>query len=189
MEQISPLSGLSRNCQSESHRKSFYKIRKLKNKGAIVVLVWNFFIASASNYLIKHIVPQGWELNAVAWGLTLPFAGWLADVRFGQYKVIRSSIWIMWTVSLLITANSVIENLIPGHHNAFKLISQILAFVLAIGFGGYQANSIQFGLDQLQDASTTEITAFIYWYIWTYFSNGVIIDFSHKCIKPEYTIY
>ena len=188
MEQISPLSELPTKRHSESHRKSIYKIRKLKNKGAIVVLVWNFFIASASNYLIKYTVPQWWELNAVALGLTLPFAGWLADIRFGRYRVIRWSMWIMWTASLLITVNSVVEKLIPGHHNTFKLISQILGFALGIGFGGYQANSVQFGLDQLQDASTTEITAFIYWYVWTYFSNGVIADFSYKCIKPEYYI-
>ena len=45
---------------------------------------------------------------------------------------------------------------------------------------------IQFGLDQLQDASTTEITTFITWYVWTYFSNGVFFDFTHICIKPKY---
>ena len=167
MEQISPLSGLPRKHQSESYRKSIYKIRKPKNKGAIVALVWNFLIASVSNYILASIVPKGWELTTLALGLNLPFAGWLADICFGWYKVIRWSMWIMCTASLLITANSVVEKLTSGHHNTFKLISQILAFVLAIGFGGYQANSIQFGLDQLQDTSTTEITVFITWYALT----------------------
>ncbi len=166
-----------------------YQMRKLKNKGAIIVLIWNFFTVSVSNYLLAFLVPQLLQETTVALGLTVPFAGWLADIRFGRYKVIRWSTWIMWSASLLITANSVIEQFIPGHHNTFKLITQILAFVLAIGFGGYQANVIQFGLDQLQDASTTEITAFITWYVWTYFCYGALFNFTHICIKEEYYIF
>ena len=189
MEQISPLSRPSTKRSSESNCKSLHKIRILKNKGAIVVLVWNFFIASVFNYLIVSLVPHTWEVSTLAWGLTLPFAGWLADICFGRYKVIRWSMWIMWIVSMLATLISVVEQFVPGHQNTFKRVSQILAFILAIGFGGYQANSVQFGLDQLQDASTTEITAFIIWYVWTYFSNHLIIQFSYNCTKPEYYMF
>ena len=28
------------------------------------------------------------------------FAGWLADVYFGRYKVIKVSIWVMWLESV-----------------------------------------------------------------------------------------
>ena len=41
-----------------------------------------------------------------------------------------------------------------------------LAITSAIGFGGFQANSIQFGIDQLCDASTIKIAAYISWYIY-----------------------
>ena len=84
----------------------------------------------------------------------------------------------MWIASMLTTINIVIEQYLPGHHDTFTLITQILIFVLAFGFGGYQANIVQFGLDQLQDASTTEITAFITWYVWTYSFNGALL----KCM-------
>ena len=169
--------------------KSTYRMRKLKNRGAIVVLVWNFFIASVFDYLLAFVVPNSLAITIIALGLTLPFAGWLADIRFGRYKVICWSIWIMWTAFMLATLNSVIEQFVPGHHNIFKLISETLTFILAIGFGGYQANIIQFGLDQLQDASTTEITAFITWYVWTFFCNGALLDFTHVCLTPEYYIF
>ena len=125
-----------------------------------------------SEYLIAYVkIPGGASVGTVALGFTLPFAGWLADIRFGRYKVIRWSMWIMWIASILATTNSVMEQIIPGHHNTFMVISYIISFVLAFGFGGYQANIIQFGLDQLQDASTTEITAFIRWYVWTFVSS------------------
>ena len=87
---------------------------------------------------------------------------------------------------MLTTINSVVEQFVPGHHDTFTLISQILIFVLAFGFGGYQANIIQFGLDQLQDASTTEITAFIIWYVWTYFCTRALFEFTYICVKPKY---
>ena len=124
-----------------------------------MVLVWNFFIASVLHYLMAFIVPHVLSIITVVWSLTLPFAGWIVDIRFGRYKVIYWSMWIMWTASMLATVNFIVEQFIPGHHGTYALISQAIAFMLAIGFGGFQANIIQFGLDQLQDASTTEITS------------------------------
>ena len=118
----------------------------------------------------------------------MPYAGWLADVHFGRYKVIRWSMWIMWTASMLATLNSVVAHLVEGYSKANKYVTIAAGFVTAIGFGGYQANVIQFGLDQLQDASTTEITAFIRWYYWTYFSSCVVSEFTHTCLKEEYQL-
>ena len=79
----------------------------------------------------------------------------------------------MWIASILATINSVVAEFVSGHQGVHRDVSLMIMVILAIGFGEYQANVIQFGLDQLQDASTTEITAFITWYVWTYFSNGV----------------
>ena len=187
MEQISLLGRLSTKRQNESCNLT-YRIRKLKNKGAIIVLVWNFFVVSVCNYLNALVVPLGLEIATVAWGLTLPFAGWLADIRFGRYKVIRWSMWIMWIASMLATINSAVAQVVTGYHRVYNGISMTMIFIIAIGFGGYQANAVQFGLDQLQDASTTEITAFISWYVWTYASNRVLIDISYTCVKPEYYV-
>ena len=43
------------------------------------------------------------------------------------------------------------------------------------GLCGFQANIIQFGIDQLPDASSTEITSFILWLAWTMSVSGVIV--------------
>ncbi len=176
--------------QSMVHCKLAYRIRKLKNKGAIVVLIWNFFIASVLNYLTTSVAPYGLQITVIALGLTLPFAGWLADIRFGRYKVIRWSMWIMWAVSILNTINSIVVQYIPGYQEIiYKGTSATIVFILAISFGVYQANVIQFGLDQLQDASTTEITAFINWYVWTNFCNVALFDFTHICVTPKYYLF
>ena len=128
-----------------------------------------FLCSSVFNYFMAFVVPYGLETTAAALGLTLPFAGWLADIHFGRYKVICWSMWIMWTASILNTINSVIAQFLTENHRIYTCISLTMTSIMAIGFGGYQANIIiQFRLDQLQDSSTTEITAFITWYVWTY---------------------
>ena len=161
-----------------------YQIRKLKNKGAIIILVWNFFMVSASEYLIAYVqIPGGASIGTVALGFTLPFAGWLADIRFGRYKVIHWSMWIMWIASMLATVISVVSLLVDNENKIFQKISVVMFVIVAIGFGGYQANIIQFGLDQLQDASSTEITAFIHWYVWTYVSSRAVFKLViHACM-------
>ena len=170
-----------------SYSNPTYRMRKLTNKGAIFVIIWNFLLASVPYYLMEY-VPRGLKVGLVAWGFTMPFAGWLADVHFGRYKVIRWSMWIMWTASMLATLSSVVAHLVESYSKANKYVTIAAGFVMAIGFGGYQANVIQFGLDQLQDASTTEITAFIQWYYWTYFSSRVVSELTHTCLKEEYQL-
>ena len=75
MELTSLLSELSTKKQCIICCKPTYQMRKLKNKGAIVVLVWNFFVVSVFNYFMAFVVPYSLETTAVALGLTLPFAG------------------------------------------------------------------------------------------------------------------
>ena len=95
------------NSHKEAHHElsrcnSSCQIRKLKNKGAIIILVWNFFMVSASEYLIAYVqIPGGASIGTVALGFTLSFARWLADIRFGRYKVMHWSMWIMWIASML----------------------------------------------------------------------------------------
>jgi peptide/histidine transporter 3/4 len=173
--------------------KPSYRIRKLKNKGALLILVWNCLVMSAYQYLTTYPVmfhPTTNNPYSIIWGLTLPIAGWLADVYLKRYKVIRWSILIMWIASVLVVASSVLSQL-PAvehyyHSSTKKGITMMLLIVMSLGFGGYQANVVLFGIDQLQDASTDEITSFIMWYVFTYFSSGMIIKFVYICLGEAY---
>ena len=174
--------------------KSFYRIRKLKNKGALLILVWNCLVMSTFQYLTTYPI-IAFHLTAknaysIIWGLTLPIAGWLADVYFKRYKVIRWSILIMWIASVLVVASSVFSQLPVVEYyydnSAKKYITILLLIVMSLSFGGYQANVVLFGIDQLQDASTDEITSFISWCVSTYFSSGLVIKFIYMCLGEAY---
>ena len=105
-------------------------------------------------------------------GLTLPIGGWLADIHLGQYKVIPFSLWIMWFSSIMITVGLVILQLLNLQHELYyHRLLLILPFPLGINHRLFQANTVQFGLDQLYDAYSSEIMASIVWYSWTLLSS------------------
>ena len=165
--------------------KPTYRPRKLKNKGAIVVLIHNYLAFILYNYYWRQASVDSQKPYYITWGLTIPLLGWLADVRIGHHNLIRWSIWIMWIGFMLATVSSVVNNFVNAD---IVIVTKVLFIVAAAGFGSHQANVIQYGLDQLQDASTDEITAFISWYVWTSISAGVFIDYVLICIYEEYRI-
>lgn len=112
--------------------------------------------------------------------LFYPLAGWLADAKLGRYKVMRVSIWIMWVGSVILTVVLITQftfSLNQAHSydstgavDASKrlLAVIVIAYILnAIGVAGFHANVIPFGIDQMEDGSGDEYSAFIHWYYWT----------------------
>ena len=100
--------------------KPTYKLRKLKNKGAILVIVCNFLVTGVYYYIsIKSLTPEQHncalclKLIEVPLGLVLPFAGWLADIYYRRYRVLVFSIVIMWISTLLLTIILVVERFVP----------------------------------------------------------------------------
>ena len=166
-----------------------YQPRKLKNKGAILVLVWSFLVMTVFFYVKAKSYEDYSNCSKCNWlipipgGLVMLFAGWLADVYFERYKVLRWSIIIMWISSLLLTTTFVIEKIVT-FTNYYQLV---FVASLGIGYSMFQANIIQFGIDQLTDASTDEIVSFINWYAWSYISSATIINFAYQCTSPQYS--
>ena len=166
-----------------THCKSFYRIRRLKDKGALLILVWCFLITGTFNFSMDQIRGLVFDIQLIVGGLTLPIAGWLADIYFGRYRVIHWSMWAMWTSIILTTASSTVAQLVPDSYNHINgYVSGVFLIAVAIGFGGFQANIIQFGIDQLCDASSIEITSFISWYIWCAYSSQVPVNIVLKIL-------
>ena len=136
------------------------------------------------NENVDHKRPKGSEL--IGMGSLLLIGGWLADAYFGRYKVICSGLWIMWIGSLVSAFSLVLAklNTIYGHKGD-RWVSFFSKLVMGSGFGLFQANIIQFGIDQLSEASSTEITSFITCYTLTLFISAFTMYFSAQC-APDY---
>ena len=135
------------------------RLRRIKNRGAVLILIWSYCVSSLYFYIsynasrvYSYVV---FAMIQITVGLTIPLAGWLADIRFGRYKVTRFSMWTMWISSLLLIASLVILQYLDLY-NLSKVL-HIFLIPLAVGYGSFQANVIEVGVDQLCDASLNEI--------------------------------
>ena len=191
LEHVSLLnSGPTTKEQLKVYCKPTYRMRRLKNKGAIMVLIWNYLITSVLHFSTKKYADHGilFNVQLVTGGLTLPIAGWLADVYFGRYKVIRWSMWIMWITTVLAIASSIAAHFVHSYNKVNSYTIEALMIIMIVGLGGFQANAILFGIDQLHDASTNEITSFISWFVWSYYGSKVVIDVVLECTQKEYRL-
>ena len=194
LHNVTSLEVLTRQEQLKLCCKPTYRMRRLRNRGAILLLVWNYLITTQYFVRQKRSIAKGsytlpFTLWLVAGGITLSISGWIADVYFGRYKVIRFSMWIMWIAYMLMTASTVVTELNWFEEYSNKVnsyINEIFMIVVAIGLGAFQANIIQFGIDQLHDAPSDEISAFIIWYMWTVYASGIVAHFVYYI--PKYIV-
>ena len=181
MDPVQSLTRLKHVSKSEpTCCKSSCRIRRLKNRGALLILLQSFLVSGAFSFHGKQNHRLVFYIQLVAGGLTLPIAGWLADICFGRYKVINWSMWTIWTTFMLVTASTVIAQFVDTYNYINSYVNGVLMVIGAIGLGGFQANIIHFGIDQLNDASTSEITSFISWYIWCAYSSYLAVDLTIK---------
>jgi hypothetical protein len=158
--------------------------RYIKSRGAILVLIVTSMINVSYNAAlggilmvffkeILHIREAG---VMVCLGLFIirslpqfgyPLAGWIADVHYGRYKVILVSLWLMLFGHVAILVAFLVEHFYHApalHYTIYWGAFPVAFLTINVGLAAFQANVIPFGLDQMPDGSTEEVSAFIHWY-------------------------
>ena len=111
--------------------------------------------------------------------LSYPLLGYIADVCLTRYRTLKCSFILLivgCTIGLLfsITYTTVVltELFLETNHeedNNIEFVGIAITVILVTtGVGLFEANAIQFGLDQLLEAPTPKLIAFIHWYYWTH---------------------
>ncbi len=128
-----------------------------------------------------------------------PLSGYLADNVLGRYKIITTSLK-MYTIACIVTLIPVIVSVVllaisdgvfgcdlslrgAGEQNigcnigyiGLIVVSVLFYIAINISFIGFNANVIQFGMDQLHDSPSEHQSLFIYWYVWIYYIVQLII--------------
>ena len=122
--------------------------------------------------LLLYAVVALYIILAIAM-MCYPLGGLLADVYFGRYKVIRASL-IMMALSMLLAffeLTATIQFDVSEKSHIWKKVLYVIGgasafFVLALGLAGFTSNIVQFGLDQLLDAPSNKLGAFVHMYVW-----------------------
>jgi peptide/histidine transporter 3/4 len=102
--------------------------------------------------------------------LFYPFGGLLADLRFGRYRMVCCSMISIWAGYIVLSFISILylaKHATAHHfHPVVGLLVVIIGLLLITGFTGFQANAVQFGLDQLLDVPSKDLSVFLHWYVW-----------------------
>ena len=110
--------------------------------------------------------------------LSYPLLGYIADVCLTRYRTLKCSITFLIVGCIILLVFSIIimtvAMIFPTKTSLYKdvgtitIVGVLIAGVLInTGVGLFEANAIQFGLDQLLEAPTPKLIAFIHWYYWT----------------------
>ena len=160
----------------------------MANKGALTVIVCCFLIHALAaldmpSYFVNSQYPFS-KIIAINIGfrvslLLFPVFGLLADMYFTRYRMIQVSFvsLIVFLISGLIIGNLFDGNVFPwilkeqlSARTLLTVGSIMSAFIILLStasVGLFEANAIQFGMDQLLEASSRQLSKFIHWYFWS----------------------
>ena len=167
-------------------------------KGLIIMLVWSFIAWVLFSYMYFYITDFHRLLGKdyfryIIYGSvgliipSFPVMGWSADIHWGRYQILRRSLQIMWLASIAFCLLYVIPDSLPHAMTAKYAFDIVILVILLFSLTGIQANILQFGVDQLPDASSADITAFINWYVWVGGVGYIVATFSSNCVCSKYT--
>ena len=129
--------------------------------------------------------------------LIYPLLGHLADVYLTRYRALKCGLMMVLGGCFYLTLYSIANTIaVDVFHssvivNGYLHVSLVLlpAFILLItGQGLFEANAIQFGLDQLLEAPTPKLIAFIHWYYWAQSVAQLIICYFGASIGAALTV-
>ena len=169
----------------------------VKSKAAVLILVWTSLIflslttildpnlyLSLGSLVFEHksivlsiqvIPPIVYSLFAFLY-LFYPLAGCLADIKCGRYKTVVCSLWFIFSSGLLLFLCIIVLicSTFVGTHTAklvliaiFGLFALVGLIVLCSSYITFDANVIQFGMDQLHDSPTEDSVLFIHWFFFS----------------------
>ena len=174
------------------------------SKTAFLILVWTAFVGAVFQQLsvfaattVDYREKSKSEYDAMCYAILAlvmvfyPLSGFIADIYCGRFRYVMFSL-LMLILSLLLAVIGLILVFLTGKDihvlhalepDFFKNVIGIPVFILElvslplliIGLSGYQANFIQLGLDQLQDARSEHLALFVHWANWAYTVLGTVV--------------
>ena len=124
---------------------------------------------SSGNNGVVHVLASSRNILPNSTAVLYIIVGILADIRFGRYKVVAYSIFISFALLLASSAASLISTLSEAGIVQDWLLGLAKGAYIAhfIALMSFEGTILQFGLDQLSEASSDELSSFIHWYVWT----------------------
>ena len=176
------------------HVQHYYHLRIFKSRHAFAALSWCFLISIALDYtsysadLFSKWATSGNDAYSDLFysgilALTLvscPVFGYLADVHFGRYKMLTvfsitlTAGMLIGEVYLILSLSGVIKG--DNSDLAVPLISLSTFVITSISSTVAKPSLLVFGIDQLKDACSDELSSFVLWWTWVEMLTKAIND-------------
>ena len=180
---------LTTSAVKEQETERDHKLRKcssrsIGSRSILLILTWQFLIQCSLGFTLKHfnfsyqpekegslslvdnsvlVVQKKYILGFAIFSFVLiPIISLLAEVVIGRYRLVSYSLKAMWLVSIAYSVVSISCKLITLQF--FLVVTQ---YVL---LGAFIASAVPLGIDQITGGSAANISAFIQWLTWAFFS-------------------
>ena len=173
--------------------------------GAAHLLALNIF--GVLGYGVRSLMdtPAENSINVIIFAITIvyaalallllvyPLSGYLADVHCGRYRAVVISFVLLWLALLLFTCAIIVAvasrpwtmNRKTTWYITLGSLALLIAVTIFISLACYQANVIQFGLNQLLEAPSGKLGLFIHWFMWAY-TLGTFVTLAISVFIPCY---
>ena len=178
-----------------------WPFRTFGSRKVLLILFWSFVVNfsqfvdqntdSLSYYGKETASPRLVLFNSttemVAFAISCPIANLLAEVVVGRYNFISFILKAMWFIHVIGLGISVCEYCLhTGGVTSYMIGYCLIDIPTASLTGAFIAVTIPLGLDQIAGASTTNIAAYVVWYLWTIF---VAIVLQTSLCKSSTTVH
>ena len=153
----------------------------MKLRGSLLVIVCCLVVEFCDINQKEYFIHVSADLMYKIWSLIIlgllfllyPLVGHLTDVYLTRYRSLKWSFGFLILaiglgaiyVGFLIAVSIIKKIYVFQSRLAYMYVVTIILFlVYIVGLGLFQANAIQFGLDQLLEAPTSKLISFIHWY-------------------------
>ena len=168
-----------------------YRLRWFSSKGAFLVLLWTLLVFTSTISLFEMVasaahfpkhdpsLPENWlvAIPILVAFVSAPLSGWLADAKFGNYKVFRAGAVLLFISTVINCLLLILEALVMESNHVLKWLHLCLTGTLFVAGGcACFVTALPLGLDQMPDASSSNITSYIAWFVCSLFVGGFVSD-------------
>ncbi len=162
------------------------RVRKISSKAAVLVLIWNSLgncvFGSMDNFidlfdLKEETFPNVFPFTVLV--IVAVFSGWIADTYLGHYRTAKIGFVLLFVASVLQSVLVIVKYSSTEEYSLGLRVGLVVPTV-SLGYGSAAILLVtlpQIGLDQLPDSSSTNITSFIAWFVFSVFAGFWIGDF------------
>ena len=103
-----------------------------------------------------------------------PLCGFMTDICCGRYWTVTMSLCLMALGALVNSIASPLHEESQPDNPAPIALSAVSYLLCLVGVAGFEANVVQFGLDQLMDHNSRYLSLYLHWLVWFETLGGTI---------------